>query len=58
MTDEIDPKTVELFNICNASLTAAIKCAEEGRKPCESCKLLNECQKSKEELDRLWNDKP
>ena len=58
MTDEIDPKIVELFNACNASLTAAIKCAEKGQKPCETCKLLNECQKSKEELEKLWNEKP
>lgn len=57
MSDEIDPKTVELFNICNASLTAAIKCAEDGRKPCETCKLLSECKKTRETLDELWKEK-
>lgn len=57
MSDEIDPKTVELFDICNASLYAAIKCAEDGRKPCETCKLLNECQKAKEKIDELWKSK-
>jgi hypothetical protein len=57
MTDEIDPKTVELFNICNSSLIAAIKCAEQGQKSCESCKLLAECKKSKEAIDELWKTK-
>lgn len=58
MTDDINPKTVELFNVCNASLAAAINCAEHGQKPCESCKLLAECKKSKEAIDKLWSEKP
>jgi hypothetical protein len=58
MTDDVDQKTVELFNICNASLAAAINCAEQGQKSCESCKLLAECKKSKEEIDKLWGEKP
>jgi hypothetical protein len=57
MTDDIDPKTVELFNVCNASLTAAINCAEHGQKPCETCELMVECKRAKEELDELWKTK-
>lgn len=57
MTAEIEPKTVELFNICNSSLIAAIKCAEDGRKPCETCKLMEECKKAKEAIDELWKEK-
>ena len=57
MSDEIDPKTVELFNICNSSLIAAIKCAEQGQKPCETCKSMEECKKAKEAIDELWKEK-
>lgn len=48
----------EIFDICNASLTAAINCAERGQRSCKSCKLLVECKKSNEEIDKLWNEKP
>ncbi|MDD3002085.1 MAG: hypothetical protein PHF29_10060 [Candidatus Riflebacteria bacterium] len=57
MTAEIEPQTVELFNICNASLIAGIKCAEQGQKPCEACQLFEECKKAKEALEELWKTK-
>lgn len=47
----------ETQEICNGSLQSAIKCAEQGKKPCETCKLLEECKKSKEAIDELWKIK-
>lgn len=47
----------DIHDICNDSMTAAIKCAEQGKKPCETCELLEECKKTKDAIDELWKTK-
>jgi hypothetical protein len=57
MADDMGLEIVRVFDICNNVLRASIKCTKEGQKPCETCKLLDDCQKSKNELDKLWSEK-
>ena len=57
MADDKGLEIVRVFDICNNVLRASIKCNKEGQKPCETCKLLEECKKAKEELDDLWKEK-
>ncbi|MFA7193208.1 MAG: hypothetical protein WC131_03735 [Bacilli bacterium] len=57
MADDKGLEIVRVFDICNNALRASIKCAQEGQKPCETCKLLDDCKKIKNELDKLWSEK-
>jgi hypothetical protein len=57
MSDKKEYSTQETCDICNGSLRAAIKCDEQGQKPCETCKLMEECKKAKEAIDELWKTK-
>jgi hypothetical protein len=57
MTQKKEYSTPETYEICNSSLITAIACAEKGKPPCESCELMEECKKTKEELDELWKTK-
>lgn len=57
MTQKKEYSTPETYEICNDSLRSAITCAEKGKPPCESCELMEECKKSKNELDKLWSEK-
>ena len=55
--EQKDPETTRIHEICNASLLAGIKCAEEGKPPCETCDLKEDCEKIKKELGELWKQK-
>ena len=57
MSEKKEYSTQDIHDICNAILIAAIKCAEEGQPPCETCKLIEECKKAKEAIDELWKEK-
>lgn len=57
MFKEKDHETTRIHEICNGSLLAGIKCAEEGQPPCETCDLKEDCEKIKKELDELWKQK-
>jgi len=57
MAEKKDYTEQEIQDICNASMQCAIKCAEEGQRPCDSCKLLGQCKAAKEALDDLWKEK-
>lgn len=57
MSDKKEYTDLETQEICNDSLRAAITCAEKGQPPCATCQLMEECKKTKEELDELWKTK-
>lgn len=57
MSDKKQYSDQDTQEICNSSLIAAITCAEKGKPPCESCELMEECKKSKEDIDELWKTK-
>lgn len=57
MSDKKEYTEQEIHDICNGSLQSAIKCAEQGKKPCATCLLMEECKKTKEAIEELWKIK-